>query len=147
MAFKFRYTSLLNYREHLKEKAEIEHAKALGALLRAREELRSLRRAYGKVQEAFKQAMVEAADGNMIRNYSDYLALIRDKTEKQNREIEALKTEQETKRSALLKKSKECKVIEKLKEKDFEKWQQYQDHLEQIRLNEVAVQRYGKTYM
>ncbi len=147
MAFKFRYASLLNYREYLEEKAQIEHAKVLGSLLQAREELASLQRKYSRVQEAFKQAMAEAAGGYEIRNYSEYLSFIRERTEKQNSEIEALKIELETKRSALLEKSKDCKVIEKLRDKDFEKWQKHQDRLEQKRLNEVAVQRYGKAYV
>lgn len=146
MAFKFRYESLLNYRKHLKEKAEIEHAKVLGALLQAREGLTSLEGEYDRVQAAFKRAMAEAATGHEIRNYSDYLGFVGEKTGKQKGKIEALKTELESKRSVLLKKSTDCKVIEKLKEKDFEKWQQNQDHLERIRLNEVAVQRYGKVY-
>jgi flagellar export protein FliJ len=99
------------------------------------------------VQEGFRQAMAEAADAHEIKTYSEYLGFQRERAERQIREIEGLKTELELKRGALLEKSKECKVIEKLKEKDFEKWQQCQDHLEQIRLNEVAVQRYGKAPM
>jgi flagellar protein FliJ len=147
MAFKFRYESLLNYRTHLKEKAEIEYAKVLGALLQAREELTLLGWKYDRIQAAFKEAMAQAATGHEIRNYSEYLGFIREKTEKQNGEIEGLQTELETKRDILIEKSKDCKVIEKLREKDFEKWQQHQDRLEQIRLNEMAVQRYGKAYV
>ncbi len=146
MAFKFRYESLLNYRKHLKEKAEIEHAMVLGALLQAREELTSLEGEHGRVQASFKRAMAEVAAGHEIRNYSDYLGFVGEKTEKQKGKIEAFKTELESKRCILLEKSKDCKVIEKLKERDFEKWQQNQDRLEQIRLNEVVVQRYGKVY-
>jgi flagellar export protein FliJ len=50
------------------------------------------------------------------------------------------------KRRVLLEKTKEFKIIERLKEKDFQKWQDQQRLEEQKRMDEIAVLRHGRQF-
>lgn len=147
MAFRFRYESLLHYRGHLKEKSEIRHAAALHDLLRAEKMLQDLEAESARVQTSFKEAMHGSAEARTIRDYADYLDLLKSRREKGIGEIQELKRVLETRRKELLESTRQYKVIETLKEKDFEKWRQHQNYLEQKTLSEMAVLRYGKEYM
>ena len=69
------------------------------------------------------------------------------KEEEQKRIIEGLQYALEKKRKELLEKEKRVKVLETLRDKDFEKWQKKQDELEQKRINELAVLRHGRAYV
>jgi len=147
VGFQFRYESLLNLRRHRKEKAEIEHAKALGDLLHAEEMLRTLEKQCENAQDSFKNALLREIGAQDIRNYGDYLQSLGIKAESQRKTIEKLKIELEKKRKELLEKTKEYKVIETLRDKDFEKWQKRENELEQKRINELAVLRHGRAYV
>lgn len=147
MAFRFRYESLLRYRGHLKDKAEIQHAAALHDLMRAEKTLQELEAEYGRALTAFNDVMRESAEARKIRDYADYLDLLKNRTEKGKGEIERLKGVLEIRRKELLECTKQYKVIEALKEKDFEKWRQHQNYLEQKRISEMTILRHGKRYV
>lgn len=147
MGFQFRYESLLNLRRHRKEKAEIEHAKALGDLLQAEAMLRSLEKEHENVQGSFRNALFRETEAENIKNYGNYLQSLATRAESRRKTIEKLKAELEKKRKELLEKTKEYKVIETLRDKDFEKWQKRENELEQKRINELAVLRHGRAYV
>ena len=147
MGFQFRYESLLHFRGHQKERAEIEHAKTLGDAMRAEEMLQVLEKEYENTQGTFKNALFHETAAHDIMNYGDYLESLRIRAENQRKKIEHLQYELEKKRKALLEKTKEYKVMETLRDKDFEKWRKRENELEQKRLNELAVLRHGKTYV
>jgi len=141
VGFQFRYESLLNLRRHKKEKAEIEHGKALGDLARAEEMLQALEKEYKNAQDAFKNALFRETAGHDIRNYGGYLQSLGVRIESQRKTRDNLRYTLEKKRKELLEKTKEFKVIETLRDKDFEKWQKRENELEQKRINELAVLR------
>lgn len=147
MGFQFRYESLLNLRKHEKEKAELEYARALGDRMRAEELLRGLEGQYEEERKLFKESLFKETSGHSIRNHGDYLHSLAVKKEEQKRIIEGLQYALEKKRKELLEKEKRVKVLETLRDKDFEKWQKKQDELEQKRINELAVLRHGRVYV
>jgi len=147
VGFQFRYESLLNLRRHQKEKAEIEHGKALGGLLRAEEMLQATEKEYGDVQDSFKNALFQETAGYDIRSYGEYLRSLGVRAETQRKKIEDLRYTVEKKRKELLEKTKQYKVMETLRDKDFEKWQKRENELEQKRINELAVLRHGRAYV
>ncbi len=147
MGFQFRYESLLNLRRHQKEQAEIDHARVLGELILEREILGSLEREYEDARVSLKNALFRETGACDIRNYSDYLQSLAIRVEEKRKRIEKIKYELEKKRKELLEKTKEYKVIEKLRDKDFEKWQKRENELEQKRINELAVLRHGREYV
>ena len=147
MGFHFRYESLLNLRMHHKERAEIEYGKARGDLLHAEEVLQTMEKEYARLQDAFSTAMRRAAPVCEIREYADYLKSLKSRTQSQERKIQKLVDEAEAKRKELLEKTKEYKVIEKVREKDFERWQKEENALEQKRIDELAALRHGRVYV
>ena len=147
MKFKFRYESLLSYREHLKEKAAIEFAKAQRAVRKIDEQIVAYNDEVTKVNDDLEKKMRNTMSSDDIINHSEFInaLLIRIEMKK----IERIKAEQEMfkKRKILLEKSKQCKIFEKLKERDLEKWHNDQNQLELKEINEAAVIRHGKSYL
>jgi len=144
MRFRFRYESLLNYRQHLKEKAEID-------LGRARQQLRQSMETLGAYEEGLKQSR-EALDQNLknklpsheLQNYSDYFINLKERIGLAEMEIIDHERTVRQKMQILLSKTKDFKAIEKLKEKDLKKWN-HQQHLDELkRINEIAIIRHGK---
>jgi flagellar FliJ protein len=147
LKFKFRYESLLSYREHLKEKAAIEFARAQSAVRKVDEQIKAYSDEATKVNDDLEKNMRNTMSSNDIINHTEFIdaLLIRIEMKK----IERLKYEQEMfqKRKNLLEKSRQCKVFEKLKEKDLEKWHHDQNQLELKEINEAAVIRHGKSFL
>ena len=147
MKFKFRYESLLSYQEHLKEKAAVEFARSQSDVRKIDEQIKAYSDEVTKANDDLEKKMRDTMSSNEIINHSEFInaLLIRIELKK----MERLKAEQVLfqKRKNLLEKSRQCKVFEKLKEKDFEKWHHDQNQLELKEINEAAVTRYGKTFL
>ena len=82
-----------------------------------------------------------------MKNHSEYISALKYKIGAQ--EIEIVRSEKvvREKLEILLTKTKQYKVIERLKERDFQRWNQHQNLLEQKEMNETAVIRHGKEFM
>ena len=147
MRFKFRYESLLSYRKHLKEKAAIEFARAQSVLKKIDEKILAYSEEITKANDDLEKEMRNTMSSNDIVNHSEFInaLLIRVEIKK----IERLKAEQVLfqKRKNLLEESRKCKVFEKLKERDLEKWHHDQNQLELKEINEAAVIRHGKNFL
>ena len=147
MKFKFRYESLLSYREHLKEKAAVEFARAQSSVKKIDDQILAYSDEITKANDDLEKKMRATMSSNDIINHSEFInaLLIRIEMKK----IERLKAEQVMlqKRKNLLEKSRQCKVFEKLKERDLEKWHHEQNQLELKEINEVAVIRHGKSFL
>ena len=147
MKFKFRYESLLSYREHLKEKAAVEFARAQSSVKKIDDQILAYSDEITKANDDLEKKMRDTMSSNDIINHSEFInaLLIRIEMKK----IERLKAEQVMlqKRKNLLEKSRQCKVFEKLKERDLEKWHHEQNQLELKEINEVAVIRHGKSFL
>ena len=147
MKFNFRYESLLSYRQHLKEKAAIEFARAQSILRKIDENITAYKDEITKENDDLEKKMRETVSSNDIINHFEFIdaLLIRIEIKK----IERLKAEQvlSQKRKNLLEKSRQYKVFEKLRERDLEKWHHDQNQLELKEINEAAVIRHGKNFL
>ena len=147
MKFKFRYESLLSYRQHLKEKAAIEFARAQSILRKIDENITAYKDEIKKENNDLEKKMRETVSSNDIINHFEFIdaLLIRIEIKK----IERLKAEQvlSQKRKNLLEKSRQYEVFEKLRERDLEKWHHDQNQLELREINEAAVIRHGKDFL
>ena len=147
MKFNFRYESLLSYRQHLKEKAAIEFARAQSILRKIDENITAYKDEITKENDDLEKKMRETVSSNDIINHFEFIdaLLIRIEIKK----IERLKAEQvlSQKRKNLLEKSRQYKVFEKLRERDLEKWHHDQNQLELREINEAAVIRHGKDFL
>lgn len=147
MKFKFRYESLLSYTGHIKEKAAIEFARAQGMLRKIDENIDSYGNEILKTNNDLEKNMRGTISSNVIINYSEFINALEIKIEIQK--IERLKAEQSLfeKRKNLLEKSRQCKIFEKLKERDLKKWNFDQNQMELKEINEAAIIRHGKDFL
>ena len=144
MGFTFRYAALLSYRERIKEQTEIKLARARRRVREARDALDLTRQSLAKTNTSFESRLKTRISSGEIENHRDYLTGMGAKIKAQEREVQKQEEIEKGKLEDLLTKTKQCKVIEKLKEKDYKKWQQKQLREEQNRMNEVAVTRHGR---
>ena len=144
MGFNFRYEALLSYRERAKEQAEIDLAKARRQTKEAREALGLYRESLEKAGAAFQSRLKTRISSGEIKHHQDYLSGIRASIIAQDLAIQEREAIEKEKLKDLLIKTKQYKVLEKLREKDLKKWRQQQLQEEQKRMNEVALTRHGR---
>jgi flagellar FliJ protein len=147
MGFRFRYESLLAYRRHLKERAEIELGRAKRALEEARKVLARSRNQFLGGKRTLTARMRATISSDELSYTIDYLNDLERQIgshEKTVGEGEALVRE---KRTDLLNKKKEYEVLAKLKEKDRKKWEEQAAKEEQKILDELAVIRHGRSIL
>jgi len=146
MAFRFRYESLLNYRRHLKDMAQIELARSMEQLQVAKEALQSITTEYARATGAFKQSLRKGIAAQRLRSYSAYLNRLKEHISQKALQVAEWEEIVEKKRKDLLEKDKEWKIMDKLKERDFQKWSAERETKERIALNEMAVLRHGRDF-
>ena len=147
MAFAFRYEALLSYKQHLKEKAEIELSLSQRRLRQCRELLKEYEEGLWQTGSDLGTDLKTKLPSHLVKNYSDYMESLKAKIELQEMEIIKAEKVVAEKLNNLLARTKQCKIFEKLKEKDFQKWKHQQYLLEQKETNETAVLRYGKGFL
>lgn len=144
MGFHFRYESLLNYRQHLKEKAEVDLSRARQRLRQSMETLEAYEEGLKQSREVLDQNLKNNLPSHELQNYSDYFISLEERIGLAEMEIIDHERTVRQKMQILLSKTKDFKVMEKLKEKDLKKWN-HQQHLSELkRLNEIAIIRHGK---
>jgi flagellar export protein FliJ len=144
MAFEFRYEALLSYRGRLKEKAEIELSRARRCLKEATDGLASLENARRLAGDALRKDLARVIPAHVLRVQSEYLDILKHKSLDKVQEVSRWETEVKEKRNALLRITKDFKIMEKLRERDLEKWQLLQNRLEQKRQDEIVILRHQK---
>jgi flagellar FliJ protein len=147
LGFKFRYEALLGYRQHLKEKAEIEYSQAKQQLRRLEDELFEYQEELKAVRNDLTVALREKIDSYNIKNYSQYIGALKIWIAMKEAEIAKSEKLVAEKLENLLNKTKKFKIIEKLKEKDFQKWKNRLNIIEQKQLSELGVLRHGREFL
>ncbi len=147
MAFAFRYEALLFYKQHLKEKAEIELSLSQRRLRECRELLQEYKEGLWQIGSDLGVGLKAKMPSHIVKNHSDYMESLKTKIEFQEMEIIRAERVVAEKLNNLLAKTKQYKIFEKLKEKDCQKWSHQQYLLEQKETNETAVLRHGKGFL
>ena len=147
MGFKFRYEALLGYRKHLKEKAEIEYSQAKHQLKRLRDELTEYQVEMTAARNDLAKTLREKTDSYTMKNYSQYISSLKIWITMKQAEVAKSEILVSKKLENLLNKTKKFKIMEKLKEKDFQKWKNNLNVIEQKQLSEAAVLRHGREFL
>ncbi|MBN1626260.1 MAG: flagellar FliJ family protein [Deltaproteobacteria bacterium] len=147
MAFKFRYEALMGYRQHKKEKAEIEYSRARMQLKRLKDELLGYQQEMDVSRNELALCLRGKTDSDIIKNYSSYIGALKIWIALKEAEIAAAEKLAEERLENLLSKTKKYKIMEKLKEKDFQKWKNMLNIMEQKQLSEMGVLRHGREFL
>ncbi|MFC1891241.1 flagellar export protein FliJ [Thermodesulfobacteriota bacterium] len=147
MSFKFRYEALLKYRGHIKEKAEIDLSRAQNKLRLDKEHLSNNKKALIKANQNLDSDLRATITSSMLQAHSEHIMILKLQIEAGKVEIYNSDKIVQEKLKILQKITIQYKIIEKLREKDYKKWNQKQNYLEQKEMDEIAILRYGKDFL
>ena len=147
MGLKFRYEALLGYRMHLKEKAEIEYSRARQHLRVLKDELLEYQKEMESTRNELDGYLREKTDSDNIRNFSHYLGALKIWMAIKEKEIAEADKQVAKRLEELLAATKKFKIMEKLKERDLQKWKKMLNVMEQKQLSEVGVLRHGREFL
>ncbi len=144
MKFRFRFKSLLAYRAHRKERAEASLGRARQRLRRDREKRVALKNRFREAGEELRALLKKEGSADLLRSYADFLSDLERRMDAQERVITRREKEVHESLQEVLARTRETRIIEKLKERDREVWLHDQRRQEQKALDELAVIRHGK---
>ena len=147
MGFRFRYESLLAYRLHLKERAELELGKAIKALMEAQDILVLAKNQFSDGNRELVMRMRATISSDEMKHTMEYLNGLEHQIAAHEKTVAEKEVQVRDKRMDLLVKTKEHKVMAKLKEKDWKKWEENAAKEEQKVLDELAVVRHGRAFL
>ncbi len=144
MGFRFRFETLSRVRKIREDLALQEFSKAQKVLM----DLENLKTAILSRRASVWQNLTEKMDSGItaqeIISYNNYIFYLESGITQVEKQIAKARKMLETKRQELLKKKKEAKAIERLKEIDKERYSAEEARQEMNFINEIAIQRHGR---
>lgn len=141
-SYKFKLQRVLEYRERREELLQQELAALMMALLKEQDELNRLISSYRKNENELKVKREKKIDLKEIDIYRKFLERMKEKIISQRNRVVHLSNLVSNKREELIEASKEKKVLERLKEKDFGKYLLNLDRKERAFLDELALGKF-----
>ena len=143
--YNFKLQRILDFREHIEKIRQLELAKVQMRLKDAHEALSqlfsSLREYQRELQTLEQQSTI---DINFSIQYHVYLMELMLRIDEQQKAIQTLEEEEEEQRQLLLAASKDKKILEKLKEREYSEFMEAFLKFEQNTIDEVAVNSYRR---
>lgn len=140
MKYKFSMEKILNWRTGIEKVSMEEFAILQNELHHEKLVLANLEKEYKKS----KDKNLDNCNVNELMQQHLYVQNIKDKIENQNKVISIKKNQVEESRDKLVIAQKDRKVMEKLKEKDYDDFQENMKLEEQKELDEMAVLRFQR---
>ncbi len=136
--FRFSLQAVLNYRTYLEQLAREETAKANLAVVQSKERLEQFSQDLSRSANQMEQAVESGISAGAFRQYFLHLQGIEADIEDETKYQQALKKQLEEKRKDLTRKLMDKKVMERLQEKQKERFIKESLLAEQKQLDEVA---------
>ena len=140
MTFKFRFQSVLNYRRHQAETAEMELAKAQRHLAAAKKLLANLKARREDGESRLVQCLQKGVEGQKLQLWRLYLTDLETRIEEEIQHTEAMRVAVEDRRVRLLEANRKKKSIEKLLNREEQVWWLEENRRQAKELGEMAVQ-------
>jgi flagellar FliJ protein len=141
VAYKFSMEKILGWREDIEKSKMEKFARAQNELNQEKLILSNLLKEY----ENLKAKASKYKTVNELKQYQLYKYVLEERIEMQEQLIEQKTKELEEKRLDLIKAQKDRKIMEKLKEKDYENYKEEEKLNEQKFLDEMSVMKYKNT--
>lgn len=147
MTFKFSFESLLKHRRRLEDEARREY---LEAQARVDEKLAEIRRMYDQVDQTRQtihsiEEMCGKGDVTRISGGHEFIQGQAIRIERERKVVRELISVAEEKQAYLVEVARETKVLEKLKEKRWEKYKADRRRKEALRLDEMITMRFKRS--
>ena len=142
--FVFRFASNLRVKLRIEELKKLEYGRAIAALERERQKKAALVKERADTIESFRESVNKAITPDDLQMHNNYLGVLKERIIKQDGVIKKAEELVEQKRLELVEAMKERKIMEKLKEKDYEIFVREEQLKEQKILDETVSYRYSR---
>lgn len=136
--FKFRLQKILEHRETLENVKKGEFGKVQNKLKLENEKLTELKNTKQAVAAKKEEISKTSITMNELQKYNNYLMDLSEKMQLQTKTIEQVKQEVEEVRKELIETTKDKKIIEKLKTRDYEEFL-YEEKIKEEKENDQFV--------
>ena len=140
--FRFKLQRLLDFRKIREEQAQAEFAKATRVFLHEKEQLRQLENTLVNTLEGLKKEQTKPSSLLMLKMFQDYIDKTREGIHIQATRVAAAADRRQSCLRLFEEASRKRKIVDKLREKKLEQYQEEVLQEEQAFLDELASQRY-----
>lgn len=145
MSFKFKLEALRRYRNFQEDILQKELAQAQRDRDQEIDRLQALLDKRNRAEKDLKCQQEKSTNGPHMALYDAYIQRLTAEIAEQRARVKQAETACQEKMQALLEAMQNRKAIEKLKEKDFQAYQEELSQTEQKFLNEIAINRFART--
>ena len=142
--YRFNLQVLLDYRKRIEEGLQIE----LSQIQRELEKEKQLLLAYRREKNYYEEELVKREEKEINVNeallYRDYLRGMRIRIKEQRDSVAKIKGDFDIKQNELLNATKKRKVLEKVKEKEWNRFKENIERRERILVDEVGMRKYQR---
>jgi len=140
--FQFKLQRLLDFRKIREEQARAEFAKATRVFLHEKEQLRQLEKKLTNTLEGLKLEQEKTSSLLMLKMFQDYIDTTREGIQLQTTRVAAAAEKRQKCLKLFEETARQRKIVDKLREKKLEQYQEEVLHEEQAFLDDLAGQRY-----
>ncbi|WP_088005926.1 flagellar export protein FliJ [Indiicoccus explosivorum] len=138
MRYAYRFDQVLNLREQEKTEVELAYQAAVDQFEKTATELYELLKRKEDTIRTQQEEMKKGFSVTAVRHYAFFIEGLESSIEFMQRRVQKARTNMAWHEDKLLEKTQEIRKYEKMKEKDYERFQQESDRLEMIRTDELA---------
>ncbi|MER2262371.1 MAG: flagellar export protein FliJ [Psychrobacillus sp.] len=138
VAYQYKFAKVLTVREQEKSETEIAYKESVNAFEKIATELYNLLKKRESTLDTQNDLLLSGLSIDGIHHYSNFLESLQKRIEVVQKEVVQARSKMNWYEEKLLEKSLEVRKFEKMKEKDFESFQQEQHRLEAIVLDEIS---------
>ncbi len=145
MAFRFRFENILKYRENIEKQKISEFLKAQEKYYNQKKKVEKLEKERDSILDLMKELSssenFDIATFNMVRGF---VLKLEDDIKFEQEVLIQLKEIMEIRRRELLKATQDKKIMEKLRERDYNAYMEFINKKETIELDEITSKNYNK---
>lgn len=147
MAFQFRYQRVLDIREMQEDQEKSEFARLQQRVIEERDKLEDLKQQLSEMLEQARRS--REGEGNIqdFIQVQEYSRMLKEQIAEQQDVLEEWEEKLEEQREQLVEASQERQVMENLKERDYEEFQEERRRQEQNLNNELATRQHYRNYL
>lgn len=107
------------------------------AAAKLRDEADAVKSEYNQKKQQLAASLKEGQTGLMLSLYNDYLSLLEDKVKILRSRIQEILVQKEEERKKLIKAANDCKILEKLRENQYQEYLAEDQRQQQLIINDI----------
>lgn len=138
VAYQYKFAKVLSIREQEKSETELAYKESVHTFEKVATELYDLLKKKENTMDLQNDRLVSGLSIDEIHHYSNYIEGLQKRIDIVQKKVIQARSKMNWFEEKLVEKSLEVRKFEKIKEKDFEHFQQEQQRLETIQLDEIS---------